>query len=155
MISRRSLEIVTGALTGAFGLAVVVSSIEVGSGWSQGGVESGTFPLIAGVLICVGSLVNVGRSLAAQGPTLMGPAEARRLAGLFMPALAFVIAIPVIGIYVASAIYLLWALSIQHRAALWRTVLIAAATDLTLYLLFERTFQILLPQGWLGTALGF
>lgn len=155
MISRRSLEILTGALTGIFGLAVVVSSIEVGSGWSQGGVESGTFPLIAGVLICVGSLVNVGRSLAARGPTLMGPPEARRLAGLFIPALAFVIAIPVIGIYAAVAAYLLWALRIQHHTALWHAALIAAATDLTLYLLFERTFQILLPQGWLGVALGF
>jgi hypothetical protein len=155
MISRRGLEVVTGALTGAFGLAVVVSSIEIGSGWSEGGVESGTFPLIAGVLICLGSLFNVGRSLATRGPTLVGLPEARRLVGLFIPALAFVIVIPVIGIYAASAAYLLWALSIQHRAALWRAVLIAAATDLTLYLLFERTFQILLPQGWLGVALGF
>jgi hypothetical protein len=44
---------------------------------------------------------------------------------------------------------------VQHRMPLWRAVLIAAATDLTLYLLFERTFQVVMPQGWLGTALGF
>ena len=58
------------------------------------------------------------------------------------------------GIYVASAAYLMWALRIQHRLAVWRSALVAAATVLTLYWLFERTFDVALPHGWIAGALG-
>jgi hypothetical protein len=154
MITRRWLEIATGALTSTFAIAVIVSSVEIGSGWSAGGVESGTFPLLAGALILAGSLANIARGLAGPDAILVRPAEFRRLAGLFLPALAFIAAIPFVGLYAASAGYLLWALSFQHHLALWRSSLIAAATVLTLYWLFERTFQVVLPHGWLGDLLG-
>jgi hypothetical protein len=45
MISRRLLEILTASLTGAFGLAVAISSVDNGIGWSSDGVDAGTFPL--------------------------------------------------------------------------------------------------------------
>jgi tripartite tricarboxylate transporter TctB family protein len=154
MVTRRWLEVATGALTGAFAIAVIVSSVAVGSGWSAGGVESGTFPLIAGVLILAGSLVNIGRGFADADAVLVVPAALRRLAGLFLPAAAFIAAIPFAGIYVASAAYLMWALRIQHRLAVWRSALVAAATVLTLYWLFERTFDVALPHGWIAGALG-
>lgn len=155
MITRRSLESATALLTGAFGLAVIASSIAVGSGWSEGSVGSGTFPLIAGVLILGGSLFNLAKGLAGPNPAIMGSAELRRLAGLFLPAIIFVFAIPVVSLYVASVAYLFWMLTIQHSLAWWRSSVAAVATILTLYFLFERTFQVPMPRGWLGSALGF
>ena len=155
MVSRRSLEILTGLLTGAFGAAVIVQSIEVGGGWSTGGVEAGTFPLIAGVLVCAGSLVNIGRSLGGENPTLIGRFELPRLAAFFGPALALIVAIPILGLYVASAGYLIGTLRLQHRLGWGRSIGIAGATVLVLYGLFERTFQILLPRGWLGSVFGY
>ena len=153
-VTRRGLEIATGAITGAFAIAVIVSSLEVGSGWSAGGVGSGTFPLIAGALVLAGSLFNVGRALLEPDAALLGPAELRRVGRLFLPAAGFVAAMPFLGIYVATGLYLAWALSVQHRLALWRSALIATATMLTLYFLFERTFQVILPHGWIGRLLG-
>ena len=61
MISRRALEALTAGLTGAFGVAVVVSSFDNGIGWSTAGVESGTFPLIVGSIVLAGSLYNLVR----------------------------------------------------------------------------------------------
>jgi Tripartite tricarboxylate transporter TctB family len=155
MITRRQLEIVTGALTGAFAIAVIISSVEVGSGWSSAGVQSGTFPLLAGILILGGSLVNIARAFVDPPALALHGAELRRVGLLFLPALAFVAAIPLVGLYVASACYLLWTLSVQHRMPYWRSGLIVLATMATLYGLFERTFEVVLPHGWLGTALGF
>jgi hypothetical protein len=155
MVSRRSLEVLTGALGLAFGLAVIVQSLDVGAGWSTGGVEAGTFPLITGTLVCLGSLVNIGGAIRRPDAPLVGREELRRSAGLLLPALAFVGAIPVVGLYVAAAGYLLGVLHVQHRYSLPRSALIAAGTVLVLYVLFERTFQILMPRGWLGNALGF
>ena len=42
MISRRALELSTALLTGSFGVAVVVPSLDNGIGWSSAGVDSGT-----------------------------------------------------------------------------------------------------------------
>jgi hypothetical protein len=155
MITRRHLEIVTCALTGAFAIAVIVSSVEVGSGWSSAGVESGTFPLLAGILILGGSLVNLARAFLDSPVLALSGPELRRVAMLFLPALAFVAVIPFVGLYVASVGYLLWTLSVQHRMPYWRSGLIALAAALTLYWLFERTFEVALPHGRLGAALGF
>lgn len=155
MITRRQLEILTGAITGIFAIAVIVSSIRIGSGWSSAGVESGTFPLLAGLLILGGSGVNVVRAFTDPPSRAISTAELRRLSGLFLPAIVFVAAIPVVGIYGAAAGYVLWTISVQHGGAWWRSALIALGTVLTLYWLFERTFEVALPHGWVGTALGF
>ncbi|HEY0523338.1 MAG TPA: tripartite tricarboxylate transporter TctB family protein [Stellaceae bacterium] len=155
MITRRQLEILTGALTGTFGIAVIVSSIAVGSGWSSAGVQSGTFPLVAGILILGGSLANLARAFVDPPALALRASELRRVGLLFLPAVAFVAVIPFVGLYVASVFYLLWTLSVQHRMPYWRSGLIALATVVTLYWLFEQVFEVELPHGWLGAALGF
>jgi hypothetical protein len=154
MITRRQLEIATALFTGGVAAAVIASSIEVGSGWTRGGVESGTFPLIAGALVAAGSLVNLVRAFIGPRIVAVRPDELRRVGLLFVPAVVFVAAIPLVGLYVAAAGYLFWTLRVQHRLAWWRTGLIVVATMLVLYWLFERTFDVVLPHGWLGAALG-
>jgi len=57
MVSGRSLEAATALVTGAFGAAVVVSSLDNGIGWSSAGVESGTFPFVVGLVILAGIYV--------------------------------------------------------------------------------------------------
>jgi Tripartite tricarboxylate transporter TctB family len=155
MVSRRSLEILTGLITGAFGAAVIVSSIDIGSGWSSGGVEAGTFPMIAGGLVVAGSAYNIGRSFTEANPVLIGSRALRKVAGLLLPTLLFVAAIPLIGIYLSSAAYVVGMLRVQHGYGWGRTLMIAGSTALALYLLFERTFQVLLPRGFLAGMLGF
>ncbi|WP_247409694.1 hypothetical protein [Bradyrhizobium sp. 150] len=56
MISRRALELATAVLTGSFGVAVVISSLDNGIGWSSAGVDAGTFPFLTGIIIVLGSL---------------------------------------------------------------------------------------------------
>src|SRR4051795_10474201 len=106
MISRRALEISTAALTGSFGVVVVISSIDNGIGWSSAGVESGTFPFLTGIIIVLGSLYNLVRGVApvaslANVPIAITSTELRRMAGLFVPAAVFVAAIPLAGMYLA------------------------------------------------------
>jgi hypothetical protein len=155
VVTRRALELATGAVTAVFGVAVIASSIEVGSGWSAAGVESGTFPLLAGVLILGGSLWNIGRAALAYRKVAIDPAQLLRLARLFLPAAAFIAALPLVGLYAAAAAYLVYALSVQHRLKLWRTAVIVIATEVVLYWIFERTFDVIMPRGWLGALLGF
>jgi hypothetical protein len=153
MISRRALEVLTASITGLFGITVVVSSFDNGIGWSSAGVESGTFPLIVGSIVVLGSLYNLVHGwLRGQGIAVTR-GDFRRSLALFLPAAVYVAAIPVIGIYVASALYLLGSLRLQSRLPLLRAAIIAVVAAVALYLVFERAFQVSLPHGWLGVWL--
>jgi len=160
MISRRALELATAILTGSFGVAVVVQSLDNGIGWSSAGVDSGTFPFLTGIIIVAGSLYNLARGVVpattlASVPIAITSIELRRLAGLFVPAAIFVAAIPLLGMYIASAAYVFAVLAIPRHQSVVRSAVTAAATALALYVVFERMFQVSLPHGALAAALGF
>ena len=160
MISRRALELSTATLTGSFGIAVAVSSLDNGIGWSSAGVDAGTFPFLTGVIIVLGSLFNLGlgalgRGTLAKITVAITRGEMRRLAGLFVPAALFVAAIPMVGMYLASAGYVFAVLALPKRQSILHALLIAVATSLALYVIFERMFQVSLPHGALATAFGY
>jgi hypothetical protein len=155
MVSGRSLEAGTAFVTGAFGAAVVVSSLDNGIGWSAAGVDAGTFPFIVGLIILGGSIFNLVQGWLQARDVVLRPSELQRLAALFVPAVIYVGVIPLIGVYVASAFYVFGALAWHRRGSFVFAGLSAIGTALALYLIFELTFQISLPRGALSDALGF
>lgn len=155
MISGRSLESATALITGAFGAAVVVSSIDNGIGWSAGGVDSGTFPFIVGLVIVAGSLFNLAQGWLHARPVVLTASELRRVAKLFLPAAAYVGFIPLIGMYPASVIYVFGTMSWHKRGALLVPALAAIGGTAALYLIFELMFQISLPRGALGALIDY
>ncbi len=153
MLSKRTLEVATALLTGAFGAAVMVSSLNNGIDWSEAGVESGTFPFITGTIVLAASLYNLVHGLMrAKGIAATGDGL-RRTAALFLPAAVFVALIPLIGMYVGSALYLLGTLRFQSKLSIVRSAIIAVVASVALYFVFERAFQVSLPHGWLGAVL--
>lgn len=153
MLSRRTLEAATAILTGAFGATVMVSSLGNGISWTESGVESGTFPFITGTIILAGSLYNLVHGLVKAGGIAATGEGLRRTAALFLPAVVFVAFIPLIGMYVGSALYLFCTLRFQTRLPILRSTVIAVVAAVALYLVFERAFQVSLPHGWLGAVL--
>ena len=155
MVSGRSLETATALLTGAFGAAVVVSSFGNGIGWSAAGVEAGTFPFIVGLIILGGSVFNLVQGWLQARNVVLRASELRRIGLLFVPATVYVAIIPLTGLYLASAGYVFGALAWHKRGGLIFSAVAAVVTAVALYLIFELTFQISLPRGLLGDALGF
>lgn len=153
MFSRRALEALTAAITGAFGIAVIVQSLDNGIGWSTAGVESGTFPFMTGLIVAAGSLYNLVRGCLRGREILVDRTAFRRTMALFLPAAVFVAAIPLAGIYVASAAYLLYTLRRQSGVSLVRSAAAALLVSVGLYVVFEWSFQVALPHGLLGTWL--
>jgi hypothetical protein len=155
MISRRAFEAATATLTGAFGAAVAISSLSNGIGWSSAGVDAGTFPFITGLIILCGSVCNLLRGVLADHERMLDWSELKRLGALFIPAAIYVGAIPLAGMYVASAGYVFGTFAVQSRVSLARSLLAGAITAAALYLVFERMFEVSLPRGLLGEAAGF
>ena len=155
MISGRGLETATALLTGAFGAAVVVDSLDNGIGWSVAGVESGTFPFIVGLIILSGSVFNLAQGWLQARDIVLRPSELKRLGILFIPAAIYVGLIPLTGMYLASAGYVFGALAWHKRGSFIFSAVAGIGTAVALYLIFELTFQVSLPRGALGDVLGF
>jgi hypothetical protein len=155
MLSRRALELTTTLLTGAFGAAVAVSSLDNGIGWSAAGVDAGTFPFVIGLIILGGSVFNLIRAAMAPWEIALSWAALGRVIALFLPACIFIAVIPLIGLYLASGAYMFAAMAVQNRAPVLHALVLAVATPVALYLVFERMFQVSLPHGALADALGF
>ena len=155
MISGRSLEAATALLTGAFGAAVVVSSLDNGIGWSAAGVDAGSFPFLVGLIILGGSIFNLLQGWVHAREVVLRPNELKRLGTLFVPAMIFVAAIPLIGMCPAAAGYAFAAFAWHKRGSFVFSGVAAISTALALYLIFERAFQISLPRGLLGGIIGF
>jgi Tripartite tricarboxylate transporter TctB family len=153
MFSRRALEALTAAITGAFGIAVVVQSLDNGIGWSTAGVDSGTFPFMTGLIVVAGSLYNLVRGWLRGREIVIDRVSFRRSVALFLPAVVFVVVIPLVGMYVASAGYLLATLRWQSGLSLVRSAAIAAVVAIGLYVVFDWSFQVALPHGLLGVWL--
>ena len=154
MVSGRSLEAGTAVITGAFGAAVVISSLDNGIGWSAAGVDAGTFPFIVGLIILSGSIFNLVQGWLQARDVILRPSELKRLAALFVPAVIYVGVIPLIGMYLASALYIFAVLALPKHQSMLRSLAMAVATPLALYVVFERMFLVSLPHGALAAAFG-
>jgi hypothetical protein len=74
---------------------------------------------------------------------------------MLLPAAVFVAAIPLLGIHAASGAYVFVMATASRRMAWWKAMAIGIATAVALYAIFDWGFQVTLPRGLLGDALGF
>ena len=72
-----------------------------------------------------------------------------------LPTIAYVVLISLIGIYVASAIYIAAFMLWQGKFKLVLTLAISIGVPVALFLLFEIWFLVALPKGPLERMLGY
>ena len=157
VLSRPTAEIATALATFAFGILVVHGSLEFGIAWSSSGPSVGSFPGIAGLVICVASLVNLARALRNRGTTpapLLTDVQLGRIAAFAGPLVAFVAAAFFLGLYVATALYLAGTMVVQGRYRVWQGLATGLGAALFFYVVLERWFQVPLLKGPLEAALG-
>ena len=158
LVSRFALEVAFALFTMAFGATVIWGALEFSIGWGEIGPEAGYFPFRIGSLIVLASLVNlvlaVRRRNAAAGAVVTGE-EGRRLLSFALPIVVFVGVAMVLGIYVASALYLLFTVGFVARHRLPVTVGVSLGFPLVLFVLFEITFRTPLLKGPLEAVFGW
>ena len=108
-----------------------------------------------GVIILAGSIYNLVHGAIAGGGIVVSRSDLKRGAALFLPAAAFIGAIPWFGFYLASGAYMFGVLAIPRHLTLVRSLLVGVVTPIALYVVFERVFQVSLPHGAFAAALGY
>jgi hypothetical protein len=145
----RTAEIAVALMTFIFGMIAIYGSLQVGVGWGIEGPRAGFFPFYVGLTIVVASLVNLARAVIASSPQrAFADWEAlRRVFSVLVPALVYVLAIPYVGIYAASALLIGLFMKWLGRYGWPATLLISLGLPIAVYLVFEKWFLIPLPKG--------
>jgi hypothetical protein len=139
------------ALGGAF---VMYEGIKLGSGWGESGPDAGFFPFYLALLMMIGgavSAVQAWRSSVEQ-PFFEDRVEIVELARVGIPMAVAILTIPILGLYLMTAIYIAlfawWYGSFRWHMSVLAGVLTAAS----LYLVLTRGFRLPMPQSmWYGT----
>lgn len=145
--SHKAVEAGVTSLIGLFGMLVVFGSIQAGTGWSAEGPRAGFFPFFIGLFIVGASLVNLWNNWRDAEGIFAEWGQLRQVISVLVPTAVYVGAMPFLGLYVASAVFIAWFMRWLGKYN-WLTVaLVAIGVPVVTYVLFERWFLVPLPKG--------
>ena len=150
-ISVRAMELVVALVIFVIGAIVVYDSHRLGSGWGNDGPQSGYFPFYIGLLLCLSSVGTVVQTLSGDdsGEVFVGWRKLKLVLTVLVPALAYVLCVQYIGLYVASAIYITLFMVWLGNYSWWRSAAIGLVVTVCLFLMFEVWFKVPLFKGTL------
>lgn len=133
----------------AFGLIVVLGSLRVGINWGAEGPKAGFFPFYLGLTIIGASIANFVRvwRVRASAARFATWRQLRQVMSVLVPTAVYVVAIPLLGIYVSSALLIALFMTWLGRNRAVTVLAISIATPMIVYIVFEGWFLLPLPKG--------
>ena len=156
--SHRAVDAVVVVVTFLIGIAVMTDTYRLGAGWAKGGPQSGYFPFRIGAIICIASAVIFARTLVSahrRNEAFVQWHRLRLVLAILLPTLAYILGIQLLGIYVASALFIAGFMRIAGKYHWVKSALVGIATAAVLFWLFELEFLVPLPKGPLERLLGY
>ncbi len=161
VITRFAMEVATALVTAGIGAVVALGSLEYGTGWDDAGPQAGYFPFYIGLFIVLASLGTLAQAIVHQrghqrggGEVFLNAEQAGRVLAFGLPMVAFVVATVLLGLYVATALYLFGVMVVQGKYRAWQAAAVAGGTAVFFFVLFEIWFQVPILKGpleaWLG-----
>jgi len=160
-ISTRTMEIVVALMLFAVGTLVVVDSYRLGSSWGADGPQSGYFPFYIGLLLCIASVATLvevaithwrrgqaGDSAVAERLNqFVAWGQLKLVLSVLIPAFVYVLGVQLVGIYVASAVYIALFMRWLGRYSWVKSVAIGVIVSASLFAMFEIWFKVPLYKG--------
>lgn len=159
LVSTRTMEIVVALLLLAAAAITIADSLRLGIRWREiDGPGAGYFPFYIGVILAASSLVLLLRAAfdrrgAAQA--FVSKPAFRQVLAVLVPLIVYVAAIGVIGIYLASAVFIALFMWYFGRYSPLRGAAIGIAVSVALFLMFEIWFLVPLPKGPVEEFFGY
>src|SRR6188768_2198301 len=103
------IEAVVAALVVLMGIVVIQGSRSLGSGWTSDGPGAGYFPFYIGVILCISGLGILYQALFGKKKNhdiFVDNEQLKRVLSVLIPALVYVGAVQLLGLYLASFIYI-------------------------------------------------
>ena len=147
----KSAEIFVAAAMLAFGLIVAFDSYRIGAQWGSDGPQSGYFPFYIGAIVVVASVITLVQALLskpdANGELFVEWQALKLVMAVLVPAVIYVLGVQLIGIYVASTIYIAVFMVWLGNYSWLRATAVSIVVNASLYVMFEFWFKVPLFKG--------
>lgn len=152
------MEAATAVCLFLIGVVIIFDSYKRGAGWAADGPRTGYFPIRIGALIVISSLAILLRTLFSKNKNYKifvewGPFK--QVLMVLVPTAVYVLATQVIGIYVASSLFIAFFMKVMGKFGWFKTVLVTIGTSVVLFWMFEIQFMVPLPKGPLEALFGY
>jgi hypothetical protein len=150
LVKNHTVDAVVAAILFVVGLVVVVEARRLGATWTDDGPGSGYFPFYIGLIVCISALGIFYQSMfspARDSGGFVNRVQLRRVLSVLLPAGVFVLGIWLLGIYVASAIYIATFMVVLGRYPLLKSALLGLIVAALFFVMFEVWFKVPLYKG--------
>jgi len=152
----RTADLTTALVLMAGGVLVVWDSLRLGIGWGSDGPQSGFFPFWLAVLLIVSCAIiawQAGRR--RRGRAFLTREQLKPVLTTLLPSAGFVVLTQLIGLYVASALFMGFYMRWIGRYGWVPIGLISVLFPVVTFLVFETWFLVPMPKGPLEAWLGY
>jgi len=154
--AHRTIELAVAAGIGIFAILVVYGALQAGIGWGFEGPKAGFFPFIMGTILLGATAMNIWHGFQGSRTKVFADWDSLKQVGaVTVPIAVYIVLIPYIGIYIASAILIAYFMQRISSYSILRTAIISISVPLITFLVFERWFLVALPKGPLEAMLGY
>lgn len=154
-LSRRPVERIVAAILIGLACVVLYDSYGRGAGWDNG-PQNGFFPARVGWIFLAASLFILVQSFRSpQDGVFVSYAQLGQVVRVLGPLIVFVALIQPLGLYVASAVFILIFMGVVATSRWYAILLTAILVPLVCFWVFELQFRVPLPKGPLEAALGY
>lgn len=146
------MDAVVAALLLLLGIVVVETSWKLGAGWTSDGPGSGYFPFGIGIIVTISGAVTLIQSLFGKNKNtevFVDGEQFKRVMQVFIPAIFYVGAIQIFGVYISSAVYIALFMTLLGKFPIFKSVAIGVIINVLLFLLFEVWFKVPLYKGYM------
>ena len=159
LVSMRTMDIVVALALLVVASVVIADSLRLGMRWGDiEGPGAGYFPFYIGVILAFSSLVVLLRAVFDRreaARTFVSTPAFRQVLAVLVPLISYVAVLGVVGIYVASALFIALFMWYFGRYSPLKCIMIGVSVALFLFGMFEIWFLVPLPKGPLEEFLGY
>ena len=149
-VATNIIDAVVAILIIIMGGVVIYGSRKLGSEWTSDGPGAGYFPFYIGLILVISGIGVLYQALAGKNKNtevFVDREEFGRVLSVLIPAAVYVGAIQLIGIYVASAIYIALFMVILGKYSWIKSVMAALVVNTLFFMMFEVWFKVPLHKG--------
>jgi len=152
VVSTRRMEAIVAAVIFLCGAVFLYQSYKLGFRWAIEGPQSGFFPFYVSLIICVASASVVFGALrghmGSDEESFVERGQLKQVLAVLIPAAVYILGIQLIGIYVASAIYISLFMRLMGKYSWMKSVALGVIICVLFFFMFEVWFQVPLYKGY-------
>ena len=149
MALNATVDAAVALILAATGLVVMFQARKLGAGWTSDGPGAGYFPFYIGLVLAVSGAAIFVQALRARATSdvFVDSVQLKRVLQVLVPSAIYVGAIMALGLYVASALFIILFMIVLGKYSPLKSVIVGVAVNALFFVMFEVWFKVPLYKG--------